>query len=107
MLSYLFTTMCISYIGSPYFKACEPTLNAVSIHYSIKSTFDNVQNIVEKKIKDKTNDKLLFILGTYYSINQTHLIKFNSSIKPIADSISLEIVTTRWGNGNINITWKF
>lgn len=108
MFEYLLAQLCLGFSLKfiNYSSACNPTLEAVSIQSKVKPLFDNTQHILEEKVKNQTGENIWFVAGTYYAFNQSHLIKFSTNIKSIADSLDWES-DSQFSKETVSLSWHF
>ena len=107
MLPYLISYLCLG-INPIYNQSCIQGLNAASMQIHLKQNLDIYQEKLTKMVEtevDRTTGKEVWVVGiTGYQILKKEQLSFNGPIRPVADSLSMNVSRT---DSSFTFTWMF
>jgi len=108
MVTEIITSLCLQLNNVPeaskYYNSCVNSMQAASIQYKIKPTIDNFEQKINNKIKAETGEKIWFIAGVVYTLEQTGYITYNFSARPIVDSVTLQ---SKSNTTSLTLNWSW
>lgn len=114
MLDVLLTSLCLKINDVPeaskYYSSCVSVTRATSLQVkiapnkSIKNTLDGLEQDFNNKIKAETGEKIWFIAGIVYTLEQTGYITYNFSARPIVDSVTLQ---SKSDTSSLTLNWSW
>jgi len=92
------------FAGPQYGPACSSAVTAASIQSGVHKTLEDTQNKVQRIVLDQTGEKIWQVGMAGYTLVGSQKLQFSTSIRPIADSLSLTATTQ---TQSLSLSWAF